>query len=301
MRKTLDRILCATDLSDVSKNVVQYGIDMAKKLNAKLYICHVIDLPTISVYGEAVFDPIAHQQHFIDFAAKEIENLVGDADVDWEPIISIGQATDEIVRHATEQNIELVVVATHGRSGIRRFLLGSVTERLIKIVPSPLLVLRMAERMQDGFRQDFPFRNILVAYDFSKDSEEAFRTGLSFAQEFQSGLHVVHVVEPSAYNDFLKSNESSEPLPANIYDPLKERLLEAVPAEAANWCDVQAHILVGKPYAKLIEFAQQNNVDLIVLGVRGHGKVENRLVGSTTDRVIRRAFCPVLSVLPPTR
>lgn len=301
MRKPLERILCATDFSDVSGTVIPYGIEMAKKLDAKLYVCHVIDLPAISVYGESVFDPLSHQQYFIDFARKEMDNRLSGEDVDWEPLISIGQTTDEIARLVAEKAIDMVVTATHGRSGLKRFFLGSVTERLMRILPCPLLVLR-AEGMAEGeeFRGRFPFRNILVAYDFSKDSEEAFRTSLSIAQEFESNLHIVHVVEPTAYKDFLKfPGETGEPLPGDIHDTLKENLLALVPTEAFNWCEIQAEILVGKPYAELVSYAGEKGIDLIALGVRGHGKVEELLVGSTTDRVIRRAPCPVLSVLPP--
>lgn len=300
MRKPLERILCATDFSEVSRSVVPYGIEMAKKLSAKLYICHIIDLPAISVYGESVFDPISHQQYFIDFARKEMENQVAGEDIDWEPLISIGQTPDEIVRLVVENNIDMVVTSTHGRSGLRRLFLGSVTERLMRTLTCPLLVLPSEDTAdEDHVRRRFPFRNILVAYDFSKDSEQAFSTSLSIAQEFESNLHIVHVVEPTAYKDFLKfPGAPGEPLPRDIHDSLKEGLLELVPMEAFNWCEIQAEILVGKPYAEIVSYAGEKGIDLIALGVRGHGKVEEVLVGSTTDRVIRRAPCPVLSVLP---
>ncbi|MFO8110950.1 MAG: universal stress protein [Desulfosalsimonadaceae bacterium] len=300
MRKPLERILCATDFSEVSRSVVPYGIEMAKKLSAKLYICHIIDLPAISVYGESVFDPISHQQYFIDFARKEMENQVAGEDIDWEPLISIGQTPDEIVRLVVENNIDMVVTSTHGRSGLRRLFLGSVTERLMRTLTCPLLVLPSEDTAdEDQLRRRFPFRNILVAYDFSKDSEQAFSTSLSIAQEFESNLHIVHVVEPTAYKDFLKfPGAPGEPLPRDIHDSLKEGLLELVPMEAFNWCEIQAEILVGKPYAEIVSYAGEKGIDLIALGVRGHGKVEEVLVGSTTDRVIRRAPCPVLSVLP---
>ncbi len=301
MRKPLERILCATDFSDVSRTVVPYGIEMARKLSARLSVCHIVDLPAISVYGEAVFDPIAHQQYFVDFARNEMENQMKNADIEWEPMIAIGHTTEEIPRIVAEKAIDLVVAATHGRSGFKRFFLGSVTERLMRILPCPLLVLR-GEVPGDEHRPlpRFPFQNILVAYDFSRDSEEAFRTSLSIAQEFESNLHIVHVVEPTAYREFLKfPGASGDPLPKDIHDSLRERLLELVPTEAFNWCEVNAGILVGKPYAELIRYAQEKDIDLIALGVRGHGKVEELLVGSTTDRVIRRSSCPVLSVLPP--
>ena len=300
MRKPLDRILCATDFSNVSRAVVPFSIDMAKKLNAKLYICHVIDLPAVSVYGEAVFDPVSHQQYFVDFARNEMENLLSGADIDWEPLISIGQTTEEIEERVAEHAIDMVVASTHGRSGLKRLFLGSVTERLMRTLPCPLLVLRgESSKDEDSPRQQFPFKNVLIGHDFSRDSEAAFRTSLSIAQEFESSLHIVHVVEPTAYKEFFKFPPSPEdPLPQDIHDSLKEGLMEMVPAEAFNWCDVQAQIRVGKPYAALIDYAREHAIDLIALGVRGYGNVENLLVGSTTDRVIRRAPCPVLSVLP---
>lgn len=300
MRKPLDRILCATDFSDVSRAVVPYGIEMVKKLSAKLYICHIIDLSPVSVYGESVFDPVSYQSYFMDFARNEMENQLSGEDLDWEPLISIGQTTEEIARFVSENAINLVIAATHGRSGLKRFFLGSVTERLMRTLPCPLLVLRAEETAEAADRPShFPFKNILVAYDFSKDSEEAFYTSLSMAQEFEANLHIVHVVEPSAYKDFFRSPaDSSEELPRDIRDSLTENMLSMVPSEAFNWCDIRTQILVGKPYAELVGYAGRNDIDLISLGVRGHGKVEELLVGSTTDRAIRRAPCPVLSVLP---
>ena len=73
MKSKIRRILCATDFSEASGMLVPYSIDLAAELNAELYVCHVIDLPTISIYGEAVFDPVNQQQRFTDFAQREIE------------------------------------------------------------------------------------------------------------------------------------------------------------------------------------------------------------------------------------
>jgi len=301
MRRQFNRILCATDFSEVSESVVPYGINMAKELTATLYICHVIDLPTVSVYGEAVFDPITEQQRFIDFARREIENQLHDAPVDWNPLISIGSTTEEITRLAAENAIDLVITATHGRSGLKRLFLGSVTERLMRTLSCPLLVLRSpGDADLKPLRQKFPFRKILVGYDFSPDSEAAFNTSLSIAQEFESELHIMHVVEPTAYKDYMKfPSAPGEPLQRDLYDSIKRRLEELVPRDALDWCTPRAEVMVGKPYAELVRYAQIQNIDLIATGVRGHGMVEDLLVGSTTDRVIRRAPCPVLSVSRP--
>lgn len=300
MRQKINRILCATDFSEVSRDVVPFGIRMARELNATLYICHVIDLPTISVYGEAVFDPITQQHRFIDFARQEIESLVGDAPVEWQQLIPIGQTTEEIARQAGEKAVDLVITATHGRSGLKRLFLGSVTERLMRILSCPLLVLRSTGDSEQAIRQELPFKKILVGYDFSEDADAAFRTGLNMAQEFESSLHLMHVVEPTAYRDYARfPSNSGEPLRQDMYDSIKSRMQALVPDDALNWCSLETLIRVGKPYAELVRYAQTQAVDLIITGVRGHGMVEELLVGSTTDRVIRRAPCPVLSVCRP--
>ena len=69
-----------------------------------------------------------------------------------------------------------------------------------------------------------------------------------------------------------------------------------VPEDARNWCKPQTSLLNGHPYEELVNYAEKHNIDMIVLGTRGHGLMKSLLIGSTTDRVVRRAPCPVLSV-----
>ena len=297
MRKQMNTIFCATDFSKLAQEVVAYGITLAKEFNAKLIVCHVVDFPTVSMYGEAVSGPIEHQNRFMDYAKSEISRLIGDAPIDSQAIVTLGNTTEEISRMVVEFNADLVITATHGRSGLKRFFLGSVTERLMRILPCPLLVLRGAEDGAESTFQKFPFKRILVGCDFSSDSDLAFKNSLSMAQEFESELHMVHVVEPTGYKDLFKMPaESGDKFKEDLFDMIKGRLKSMVPDEALNWLTLHTHLLVGKPYDEIIRCAEINDIDLIVLGIRGHGMVEDLLVGSTTDRVIRRAPCPVLSI-----
>lgn len=300
MRTTIDRILCATDFSEISRMVVPCGIDLAKELNAELYVCHVIDLPTISVYGEAVFDPLTQQQRFKDFARQEIENQLSDAPVESTPLVTFGHATEEITRLTAEYGIDLVITATHGRSGLRRLFLGSVTERLMRTLNTPLLVLRTTEETETANRQEIPFKRILVGCDFSGHAEAAFSCSLNLAREMASELHLVHVVEPDDYKEDPKfPPESSDQLEEDFHFSITEKLRAMVPEQDLNRnVRLKTSVLVGKPYAELVTYAERRDIDLVVLGVRGRGMVENLLVGSTTDRVVRRAPCPVLSVNP---
>jgi nucleotide-binding universal stress UspA family protein len=297
MRRQINTIFCATDFSKLAEEVVAYGITLAKEFNAKLLVCHVVDFPTVSMYGEAVSGPIEHQNRFMDYARSEISRLIGDASVDSQAIVTLGNTTEEISRLVIEFNADLVITATHGRSGLKRFFLGSVTERLMRTLPCPLLVLRGSEEERETKFHKFPFKRILVGCDFSSDSDLAFKNSLSMAQEFQSELHMIHVVEPTGYKDLFKmAAVQGEKFKQDLFDMIKGRLQSMVPEDALNWLTLHTHLLVGKPYEEIIRYAEINDIDLIVLGIRGHGMVEDFLVGSTTDRVIRRAPCPVLSI-----
>ncbi|MCU0598655.1 MAG: universal stress protein [Desulfobacterales bacterium] len=298
MRRQINRVFCATDFSDFAKDVVAYGVTLAKEFHAKLYVCHVIDLPAAATYGEAVTVPIENQNRFMGYARREIERLIGNAPIEFQPLITIGNTTEEIARLAEEQMADLVITATHGRSGLKRFFLGSVTERLMRTLPCPMLVIRGAEE-KSGPKQHkkFPFKRVLVGCDFSSDSEYALDYSISIAQEFESELHLVHVVEPTGYKDLFKlSSDPGERFKEELYDTIQDKLKTLVPQEALNWITLKTKLLVGKPYEELVRYAQLKDMDLIALGTRGRGMVEEILVGSTTDRVIRQAPCPVLSI-----
>jgi nucleotide-binding universal stress UspA family protein len=298
MRRQINRILCATDFSDFAKDVVAYGVTLAAEFHAKLYVCHVIDLPAAATYGEAVTAPIENQNRFMGYARREIERLIGNSAIEFEPLITIGITTEEIKRLAEEHLADLVITATHGRSGLKRFFLGSVTERLMRTLPCPLLVIRGAgEEGAPKHRKRFPFKRLLVGCDFSPDAQYALDYSISIAQEFESELHLVHVVEPSGYKDLFRlPSEPGERFKQELYDMIQAKLKTLVPADALNWITLKTKLLVGKPYEELVRYAQLNDMDLIALGTRGRGMVEEILVGSTTDRVIRQAPCPVLSI-----
>ncbi len=298
MRVQFKNILCATDFSDFSNHTVNYGVALAKEFEARLIICHVIDLSSVAIYGEFQLDPVGQQNRIMEDANVQLEELTGDQPVTWEPLITVGKPADEISRAVEEKDIDLVITATRGRSGFKRLILGSVTERLMRTLTCPLLVVRSPEHeFVNKPEQDFGLQKILVGCDFSPDSGRAFDHGLSLAQEFQAELHLVHVVEPYVQPNLLKEEPSvSGEIQQDYHNLLIQKLKDTVPGEAANWCTPQTSILEGRPYEELVKYADTRDINMIVLGVRGHGLVKTLFLGSTTDRVIRNSSCPVLSV-----
>jgi nucleotide-binding universal stress UspA family protein len=197
-----------------------------------------------------------------------------------------------------EKEIDLVIAATHGRSGLKRLIIGSVTERLMRTLPCPLLIVRSHDpKITAPIDLENKFKRILVGCDFSDASDQALQYGLSLAQELQSELHLVHVMAPFVYENLLKPGPKPVPRRSEgLHEQLEGRLAARLPEESYHWCNPKTQILAGQPYEEITKYAVLHKMDLIVLGVRGLGLVEKLLVGSTTDRVARQAPCPLLSV-----
>ncbi len=300
MKVHIKSIVCTTDFSDFSNRAIPFGVALAKEFGAKLYLCHVIDLSSVAMYGEGFSDPLMLETKITDYAHEHLQDLIGDTDITWESLTSVGHTADEIAHIAKEKGADLVVSATHGRSGLKRLILGSVTERLMRTLPCPMYIVRSLEREPAApAMADMKLKRILVGCDFSADSDLAVQYGISLAQEFQTELYLAHVLEPTVYKGMLTQAVGvPDPDLEGLRDELTRKLEGMVPEEAKQWCTPETLLLAGHPSDELTKYAVVNKMDLIVLGVRGHSVMESLLVGSTTDRVVRQAPCPVLSVRP---
>jgi nucleotide-binding universal stress UspA family protein len=217
------------------------------------------------------------------------------------PLVETGPVSSTLCRLAAEYAVDLTIVSTHGRSGLKRLFLGSVAERLLRTMGCPLLVVTPTEKSDDASIsfKGFGFKQILVGCDFSSNAAHAVDYGFSLAQEFEAAIHLVHVVESFVYRDTLLPDAARLNTIEEVSAGCSRRLEALVPEEAHNWCEINIACESGKPFQALKTYAEAHAIDLIILGMRGHGLVETMLLGSTTDRVIRGVACPVLSVCPP--
>ncbi|MBW1800083.1 MAG: universal stress protein [Deltaproteobacteria bacterium] len=300
MRVNIKNILCATDFSDLSDQAVLYGIALARVFGAKFYLCHVIDLTSSAIYGESILNFDSQLNRVRNYAHAHLKQLIGDLDVEWEPLITIGHAAEEIAHIAEEKDVDMVISATHSRKGLKRFFLGSVTQRLMRTVPCPLLIVRSTEpEFMVSRDRELKIRKILVGCDFSPDSGLAVQYALSLAQEFQSELHLVHVIEPEKYKNLLKpATDAGKRANEDLRDQLSDKLNNIIPEEAYHWCSPKTALLAGEPQEELTKYAVVQKMDLMVLGLRGHNLMESLFIGSTTVRVSYQVPCPVLSVRP---
>lgn len=323
MRVQPDNIMCTVDFSQFTSESLGYSVALCKKFNAKLLLVHIVsDVNTSVGHAGMAFHSVQLQEKNIQNSKEDLEDMVKDLAIDYEIVVTTGNPADEICQLAREHGIDLVIAATHGNSGFKRLLLGSVTEKLLKTLECPLLALHAKEHEFATLTEhDMKLEKILVGCDFSPDSKLAFDYSLSLAQEYQAEIYLTHIIKETEHIE-LTASEYMNVVPDNyvhwrnadyleiqqkvtsenrenvkeLREKLKGQLFNMLPAECKNWCTPHITLLSGEPFKELIKCAKEQKVDLIVLGIRGHTLWENLMVGSTTDRVIRHAPCPVLAV-----
>jgi len=200
---------------------------------------------------------------------------------------------------------ELLVMGTHGRSGFERFLLGSVTEKVLRKASCP--VLTVPRRHPDAVpATPVLFKQILCPVDFSDCSMQALNYAMSLAQEADAHLTVLHVmahemaVTDDAYSAILLNDrEGLADFRERREADARQRLKQAVPETVAAYCSVETMVSSGKPSREILRIAAERQSDLIVVGVHGRGAADLMFFGSTTNHVVREATCPVLTVRRP--
>jgi nucleotide-binding universal stress UspA family protein len=211
-----------------------------------------------------------------------------------EVVVTEGYPAKEIVRQAERLPADLIVMGTHGRRGFERIFLGSVTEKVLRSTQAPVLTVPPpVERVGTVV-----YKTILCPIDFSDPSTRALEYALMLAQESDARLILLHVVETLV--DAQALGESSH-LGVPEYwryleDDARARLKAAVPETARAWCTPDERVVSGKAYRVVLDIAEQEKAEIIVMGVHGRGTLNRLLFGSTTHHVIREARCPVLTL-----
>jgi nucleotide-binding universal stress UspA family protein len=208
----------------------------------------------------------------------------------------------QILAEAQALMSDLIVIGSHGRSGVERLLLGSVTEKVVRKAPCPVMVVppRAPDAAGAGLIHGGRPR-ILCAVDFSDASLGALDYAISLAEEADADLTLFHSIEvpPELLEHIpVPPDFSVDQCHAAARAACLERLRELIPSSVRTYCNVRTVAMEGAAYRQILRLSAEDKSDLIVMGVHGRGAVELLLFGSNTARVIRAATCPVL-IVPP--
>jgi len=292
MTAPASNILAATDFSETAEQAVALAAILALRLSADLHLLHVAVLVEDSNLDESSRNQLEQlQATSADARRKLLEKSSGIHDVSVTPLLVRGIDPDEvIVETASNLGCDLIVMGTHGRRGLSRFFLGSVTERVVRTSPAPVLSLRA-----DAVVEPDGITRILVPYDFSDASADATRQAAAWADALDAEITLLHVVEPVVYPEFY----SVDILPDDLMMRLTTRSEEALDKAATELLDGRACttlVEVGRAADTIVNLADPERFDLVVMATRGLSGLEHVLLGSVAESVLRRVKLPMLTV-----
>lgn len=288
-------ILCPIDFSEFSVRAYHHALSLAEHYQAKLVAQHVVELwlhPSASFAASAgVYEEF--EQALRESGSKQLQEFVKNHtrdEIQPELVVQQGIAPDSILTFAQAQKTDVIVMGTHGRRGFDRLMLGSVTDRVMRRAPCP--VLAVGKQSHDSMAADEErhhprhLSRILFCTDFSENSERALNYAISATAEYDAELTLLHVLE--GVSSPVKAQEAMA--------AAGERLDKLIPREGHKTLKIKTAVRIGKPYWQIVQLAQEAQIDLVTMGVHGRGELDLAVFGSTTYRVMQLGSCPVLAV-----
>ena len=291
---SIKRILCPVDLSECSDRSLGLASSLAKWYGATIEILHVRspEAPAPAGSGDTTApDPAAG-------GLDDLTELVKSCGVPVEVVQEQGNPATEILHRLEVSPADLLVMGTHGRGGFERWALGSVAEKVLRRAGCPVLTVppRLDRSPKEGRGI---FQRILCPLDFSDPSLAALEFAFSLAKESYGRILLFHCTEAMTEEDapeLLRFDLTR--FRKDLEEAASRRLTSILPAGFSEWCKAEILVTSGKPYREILTVSQERESDVIVMGIHGRRPFDGSLFGSTTQQVVRRASCPVLTIGP---
>ena len=288
-------ILCPIDFSEFSARAYDHALSLAEHYRAKLVAQHVVELwqhPSLG-FAATVETYDAYCQDLREYAQRRLQEFLkshADDEVQPELVVQQGTAPDSILSFAHARKADLIVMGLHGRRGFDRLMLGSVTDRVMRSAQCPVLAVchptHESMAAEKDRRHSHHLNRILFCADFSENSDGALSYAISATAEYDAELILLHVLDES-------------PSPGEVEEVVAAataQLDKLIPPQRRQGLKIRTAVRIGKPYQQIIQLALESQIDLVSMGVRGRGALDQAVFGSTTYRVMQLGPCPVLAV-----
>jgi nucleotide-binding universal stress UspA family protein len=286
-------ILTTTDFSPESLKGVRYAAFLAEFFSADLTVLHAIEpSPAFSGFESVVL--ARDDADLVGFARAELAKLV-QSEIKTRDgvshIVASGKAFDQIVNFARKTKADLIVLSTHGFTGVKRVIMGSTAEHVVRHATCP--VLTVPSKFQDKPTRP---KRIFVPIDFSNLSKDALQYARLLAEAFSANIVLGSVVEQYPEGPLVASELTTQVMMPLIREAETE--LERIADELKNLttAKIKVEVSAGRPSHEICAMAKRAGADLIVLTTHGYTGLKRMLIGGTAERVVRHAQCPVLVV-----
>lgn len=286
-----ENILLPFDGSEGAAEVLHHASEIAHWADATIHVLYVADTTrdSVTVVEGQTVDVLAQQgEEIVDEAAKTLDTLGVSYDTD----VVQGNPAPTIVDYAQRYDQDLVVMPTHGREGVSRYLIGSVSEKVVRLSSVPVLTVRM----QPDEQLTFPYENILIPTDGSTAATHAAEYLVELAATLDATVHVLSVMEESALGLDLRSTvfgEETEQAAANAVETVVSK------AETRGMANTVRHIEHGSPVEEILDCIESNDIHAVGMGTTGKRGTDRILLGSVAEKTVRSAPVPVMTVTKP--
>ncbi|MEF8774454.1 MAG: universal stress protein [Halobacteriales archaeon] len=289
-----DTILVPTDGSEGAETAAGHALQFAVAFGADVHLLSVVDDRVYTEEPVGVDELVQQHREALEAdandAVADLASLASDAGIEAKVAVEHGVPHATIRDYVDAHDVDLVSMGTHGRTGLERYLVGSVTERIVRTSDVPVLTSRLGDTGGSGYD------DVLLPTDGSDPADAAREHALAIAEAFDATLHVLSVVDVRA----LASNYDAGGGTAQVLDMLRDAGRSAVDdaAAAAEDRGVEATTAVteGTPYRSIKNYVDAQDVDVIAMGTHGRTGLERYLIGSVTERVVRTSDVPVVTV-----
>jgi nucleotide-binding universal stress UspA family protein len=280
-------ILLPFDGSDGAAEALHHAAEVAHWTDATIHVLFVADTAreSITVVETQVVDALVREgEDIVEEAEKTLQTLGAEYDSD----VVQGRPAQTIVEYADQYDHDLILMPTHGREGVSRYLLGSVTEQVVRLASVPVLTARM----QPDEQLTFPYENILVPTDGSTSAARAAEHSLSLASALDATVHVLSVVDETVLGPDVRSTISAEreQVATDAVDDFVAK------AERHGVSNTVRHVERGSPIEVILDTIDANDIHAVVMGTTGRRGSERILLGSVAEKTVRSAPVPVITV-----
>jgi nucleotide-binding universal stress UspA family protein len=304
------RMLVPLDGSELAEVALSYAKELAGRLDLELFLLHVYEPHgSESQFTRQLY--IERAAEIAEMQSRGVQTKTGATPggkaVEARGEVVTGHPAEEIIRFASENNIDLILMATHGRSGVKRWVLGSVADKVLRASEVPIWLVRAAIP-EEIVHDEWPKRTMLVPLDGSKLAESVLPHVEALAK--QRGAELVQIVllrvteEPFVTSDYPEASmqltweEHVRRIKEHFRQKAERYLVQVQQRLAKAGLNVRSEVLMGKPADEIISYAHNNHPNLVVMATHGYSGISRWEYGSVADKVLHGVTSPIFMVRP---
>lgn len=291
MPTPIQTILCAADFSRHGLEVIRFAATLARCLGARLRVFHAVCHGRPPGTAPTRQPSEAMRVRKTEQIRQQVQSILADRGAAWEVLVRFGDPVDEIAGVTRSERADLVIAASYGLPGWKRFLLGTVVESMASVLDIPLWV------MPANADAPAPPKEVLVACELTDDDSRLYALASPLAETFQSRIHWVNVAESPVYPDLIEPDSGPYgETQQTLQDRLRQQLIERQPESLRRKDQSRTAVVTGNAGEALITYVRRHRIDLIVAGVHRKPAGARKQISTTALALLRRAPCAVLAV-----